>query len=246
MSNLYLSFTNGLIPLLLLLWIIPLNGQPEVYVDNQGISGNTSSDLLRRLDRDVLKKNPDVCIILVGTNDLLNSAKMITLSEYSDNIARLIHRISDAGIEPVLISPPPVDTLYLFQRHDRRSYPQSPRQLLEAARDSMAGISLQENVRFIDLYQILKEDRVPTHNKDVIIQNESNSQVSDGVHLTAEGNQLLATLVYEKLKEEHLLDESVHIICFGDSLTYGVRMEGAGSSDGNTYPSYLKSLILSR
>ncbi|WP_372934509.1 hypothetical protein [Mariniphaga sediminis] len=33
------------------------------------------------------------------------------------------------------------------------------------------------------------------------------------------------------------------IICFGDSLTFGVYMKGEGTAEGDTYPAILKQLI---
>lgn len=220
------------------------NGQYAVDVLNKGAPGNSSSDLLHRVEEDVLSEHPDVCVILVGTNDLLNTSKMVALSNYIHNIRSLADRTIRAGIKTILVSPPPVDTVYLFQRHDQFRYSQPPNQLLKMANDSLAMICELENIPFIDLYKDLRNKNTPQHKKDMIIQNEWNMQVPDGVHFTAQGNELLATLVMNYLVELKYLCSSVRIVCFGDSLTYGVRMNGAGTTTGDTYPAYLKNQII--
>lgn len=111
------------------------------------------------------------------------------------------------------------------------------------ARDSISMICDRENLPFIDLFVNLWNREIPDHNRDSIIQNEWNMQVPDGVHFTAEGNELLADLVVDRLVELHSLFPAVRIVCFGDSLTYGSRMKGAGTSTGHTYPAYLKNKI---
>lgn len=40
------------------------------HVYNEGINGNTTFDVLKRLDSSVYSKNPDIVVLLVGTNDL--------------------------------------------------------------------------------------------------------------------------------------------------------------------------------
>ena len=44
----------------------------EFKIINKGISGNNSTHLLKRLDRDLLASNPDIVFILIGTNDIAN------------------------------------------------------------------------------------------------------------------------------------------------------------------------------
>lgn len=237
------SLLKFMICLKIVLWCALTYAQSGVVVLNKGLPGNATSDLLIRVDQDVLKDPPNICVILVGTNDLLNTSKMVTLSEYTSTLSTVIERVIRVGIKPVLISPPPVDTVFLFQRHNRFKYSKSPNQLLEMASDSIAAMCDLKNIPFIDLFAKLRNGHIPDHNRDTIIQNEWNMQVPDGVHFTAEGNELLAELVMDRLVEWKYLSSSVRIVCFGDSLTYGSRMNGAGTSSGNTYPAYLKDQI---
>ena len=44
-------------------------------VFNEGVAGNTSIDLEKRIETDVLNRGAHLVIVMVGTNDMLNSKK---------------------------------------------------------------------------------------------------------------------------------------------------------------------------
>ncbi|MBN1604548.1 MAG: hypothetical protein JW915_23265 [Chitinispirillaceae bacterium] len=213
------------------------------YVLNKGTPGNITKDLLVRVYRDVIVHKPDVVVLLIGTNDLLNTRKMVSMTEYYKNIEQLADSLLSHNIHLVVVSPPTVDTLYLYQRHDASLYPAPPLQLLESARDTIETLCLRKNLLFVDLFTHLMEMGVPLHEEDYIIRNRMNSGESDGIHFTIEGNRLLAQLVYGKLKENFGELRNLKIICFGDSITFGVYMKGRGTAEGDTYPAVLKRLI---
>ena len=66
-------------------------------VINAGVGGNRSSQLLKRLDRDVLAKQPTTVVLMVGTNDRLNSGGFIDIKSYRKNVESLIDQIEAAG-----------------------------------------------------------------------------------------------------------------------------------------------------
>ena len=66
---------------------------------NSGIGGETSKDLLKRIDRDVLSFNPDIVIITIGGND---TWKDLTIQEYQDFLTQTIEKIKDIKALPVL------------------------------------------------------------------------------------------------------------------------------------------------
>ncbi len=78
-----------------------LSGTPII---NAGISGDTTVDVLARLDADVLSQNPSVVILLVGGNDILQRAyadaveadsNVTFLDEIINAILRLFGKIPD-------------------------------------------------------------------------------------------------------------------------------------------------------
>ncbi|MEU4842674.1 SGNH/GDSL hydrolase family protein [Nocardia testacea] len=73
---------------------------------NAGVNGNTSADLLDRLDTDVLACRPDAVVVLVGTNDVRAD---VALDTYRDNLTAIADRVTAAGTTRVaLMSLPPL------------------------------------------------------------------------------------------------------------------------------------------
>lgn len=214
-----------------------------VEVINAGIGGNTSTDLLKRMHSDVIQQQPNIVLIMVGTNDMVNSGKLTSFETYQKNLKAMVDACKAKDIQVVLMSPPPVDTTYLFQRHDRHKFKTPPNEKLDSAGSIMAEMAARENLVFIDLQSEFMARGLPQHNTDKIIMNVMNSGHADGVHPTAEGYAFVGKLIYDRLKQEKLIHKDIKIVCFGDSITYGSRMEGAGTSTGDTYPAVLLRLI---
>ena len=227
--------------LALVISLVSCNRNAELI--NAGISGNNTLDLLERLDRDVLDENPDLVIIMVGTNDVLNSAKMISYRDYAENLWQIIRKIKEAGVEVLLLSPTPVDTVYLFERHERSFYEHTPGMKLDSLSGIMQQLSSDYNTLFLDLGNTFKARNLPRHNQDLYIRNPTNSGVRDGVHPTVPGYQLIAETIFQFLVKNDLLHGKMKIVCFGDSITYGSGAKGAGTLAGENYPSFLSMMI---
>lgn len=52
-------------------YVSELERRLNITIDNQGVSGDTTADVLARLDTDVLSKNPSTVIVFIGGNDEL-------------------------------------------------------------------------------------------------------------------------------------------------------------------------------
>jgi len=211
------------------------NNEEAKKVINAGIGGNTTKDLLKRIDQDVLAKNPDVVIMMVGTNDMLNSKKMINYKNYKANLNTLIQKIKSTGSKLVLLSPIPADSKYLFERHDERLFKESPNEKIDKAGDIVESLAKDNHVYFYDLNAEFKALNLPQHNQDMLIRNEKNSGKKDGVHPTALGYRFIAENVSYFLNEHQLIKRHQKIICFGDSIT-------RGGGKGANYPTYLNAL----
>lgn len=70
---------------------------------NAGVPGNTSAQMLARLQADVLTHTPDVVVMMFTVNDRSNS---IPLSTHEANYRNLIEQCTTAGAKVVLMSPP--------------------------------------------------------------------------------------------------------------------------------------------
>ncbi len=70
-----------------------------VPIENAGVSGDTSAQALARIE-DVVARNPDIVIILVGGNDAL---QRVPVAETERNLAAIIKRMKEAGAKPILV-----------------------------------------------------------------------------------------------------------------------------------------------
>jgi len=69
------------------------------YVRNSGISGNTTAQMLARIDRDVIAYQPDICFILGGTNDV---GADVPTSTIVANIEAMVDKLQAANILPII------------------------------------------------------------------------------------------------------------------------------------------------
>lgn len=76
---------------------------------NAGISGNTSAQLLARIQTDVIAYAPDVCMVMIGTNDFVSGMASSAYSSLFNNVEQIVLALLKAGILPVIVTPPPRD-----------------------------------------------------------------------------------------------------------------------------------------
>jgi len=74
-----------------------LIGRPVI---NEGVSGETAADALRRMDRDVLAQKPEIVLVLLGGNDLL---QQLPLDRTFESLETVVRRCTDSGAMVVLI-----------------------------------------------------------------------------------------------------------------------------------------------
>ncbi|MBZ5534650.1 MAG: SGNH/GDSL hydrolase family protein [Acidobacteriia bacterium] len=81
---------------------------PEKPYINRGISGQTTAQILVRMYPDVIKLQPDVVIILAGTNDIAGNTGSVTLAMIQDNFRAITELAEKHGIKVVLCTLTPV------------------------------------------------------------------------------------------------------------------------------------------
>lgn len=129
---------------------------PEGFtIINSGISGDSMAGGLKRLDRDVLRFNPDIVIISFGMNDVNSTIG----ARFREELREAIHRIRDHGrCSIVLRTPNPMINLWNGQEQL-----ESPEQGKMVKRD-LAGFSeiirlvaKEEKTLLVDHYLLWKE-----------------------------------------------------------------------------------------
>jgi lysophospholipase L1-like esterase len=89
------------------------NAFPYLNAINAGISGETTTQMLTRFERDVIQKHPTYLVILAGTNDLYMG---VSLSTTQANIEQMIALARSKSIQPILCSVLPTSPKW----YDRR------------------------------------------------------------------------------------------------------------------------------
>jgi acyl-CoA thioesterase I len=75
-----------------------LSGSVRYPVINAGVSGDTTTKALARLDRDVISKNPRGVIIELGANDYLQApGSERAVNQAFDNLSQMIVRVQETG-----------------------------------------------------------------------------------------------------------------------------------------------------
>ncbi|GEO06064.1 hypothetical protein AAE02nite_37280 [Adhaeribacter aerolatus] len=210
---------------------------------NKGIAGNSTNDLIKRIDQDVLAEKPDLVIMLVGTNDMLNSGKFISYGQFQANYAAMLNKLKAQNISVVVMSPPPVDTAYLFKRHQRALFTEDPNHKIDSVSSIIRQLAQVNQIYFMDLNKLFKAAGSPNPSAQSLLINQANFNKADGVHPTAAGYRFMAQHLYDFLQANHLLKKNKKILCFGDSITFGAFMDGQGTAGGETYPAFLQALL---
>jgi len=71
-----------------------LQNKVNIPVINAGVSGNTTSQALARINTDVLSQNPQIVIILLGANDLL---QWVNIADTEYSLQEIISKINNGN-----------------------------------------------------------------------------------------------------------------------------------------------------
>jgi lysophospholipase L1-like esterase len=131
-------------------------GKPYI---NRGISGQTTPQMLIRFRADVIALNPEVVVILAGTNDIAGNTGPMTLEMIADNLMSMAELAEAHGISVVLASVMPVCD-YIRPQTDRRP-PEKIRALnawIKAYAEKNGHIYLDYYSALIDGQQMFKKE----------------------------------------------------------------------------------------
>lgn len=205
----------------------------QVRVINDGFPGENTSELDARLDDALQQFNPDYVVLFAGSNDALNDKKFLPARETRAHLRYMADRIKRHGAQVIMVTVHDPDLARLMTRHKPEAYGNTPPlQRLALINEQVRRVARVEHASLVPFAGVLQK------------AGGANSELStDGVHLTAKGYGLLATAVRAQLPK-HFSDGAT-ILCFGDSLTYGIGVRSASSptDTAETYPAQLRVLL---
>lgn len=76
-------------------------GRGSTLVLNRGIGGNTTADVLKRLDPEVLREKPDIVVLLISGNDAGNKSQDRAVTRA--NLEQIVGRIKQGGAKVLML-----------------------------------------------------------------------------------------------------------------------------------------------
>ncbi len=205
-------------------------------VINTGIAGNTTTNLIKRIDTDCLAHKPELVIMMVGTNDMANG-KHVAPDKYKSNLLWLAEKIQDSGARLLMMTILPFYEPYLLTRHPAEFFqPEGAEGRRKQVNQIIQDVATARKADLLDLGSIFEKVGKVGLDPESLIRNEANSGKTDGVHPTRDGYRFLALAVSQYVQYHQL--PTGKIVCFGDSIT-----KGDGSIDKESYPAYLAKLL---
>jgi lysophospholipase L1-like esterase len=202
---------------------------PRFTVLNKGSLGQNSESGRTKLAADVLQLKPDVVLIYIGMNDVINDRFFTTLDRYVENMAWMIDEARQAGIKPVICTMHHCVETNIYKHHAREKFgDETPNTKMDRYNAALRKLATEQHIGLADYDATTRQRALDDYLS------------SDGVHLSPAGNRLLAKTFFDIIAS-HLRGQE-KIVCYGDSLTYGFGNKGAGTAEGETYPAMLAKL----
>jgi lysophospholipase L1-like esterase len=150
-------------------------GKPYV---NRGIGGQTTAQMLVRMYPDVIALEPQVMVILAGTNDIAGNTGPMTLEAIEDNLMTMAELAKAHDIKVVFSSVMPVCD------YIRNQTTQRPPEKIIALNAWMKDYAARNNLVYLDYYTPMLDD------KQMLKQEITN----DGLHPNDAGYELIVPL----------------------------------------------------
>lgn len=94
-------------------WVSVVARKLEMEIENLGVNGDTFAGIRIRLEKDVIPKEPDLCIITAGTNDVFLGYEIIDIK---NTIKDMIVTLEKEGVIPIFTTPIPTIDDYMDKK----------------------------------------------------------------------------------------------------------------------------------
>ena len=155
------------------------------YID-KGISGQNTTQMLSRFDKDVVSLNPQVVVIMGGTNDL---AQGVSKPDIVANISSMAQMASSAGIKVVLCSVTPNNDEY-----SRLSNPKTKGAHIVALNEMIQTLCADNGYTYCDYWTSLVTDAAT----DLSLKTEY--RLYDNLHPGPDGYDVMEAIIQPVLE----------------------------------------------
>jgi lysophospholipase L1-like esterase len=163
----------------------------KVEILNAGISGNKSTDMAARLQRDVIDRKPTIVTISCGINDVWHSflykpPKGVDLATYTKTMTQMVRQIKTSTQAEIYLLTPTVIYEKLLSEQNMK---------LEPYCETVRQIARQEQVNLVDLNELFTLVIRATQ----MGGSPDFHPTSDGVHMKPSGNFLMGAAILRAL-----------------------------------------------
>lgn len=155
---------------------------PQYVVYNRGIGGDTTEGLLRRMDESIFELNPEIVVLLMGTNDfgVLNASVEDVFIRMEKIVSLIQEKLPKTKIILQSVYPvnPRIDPISVGLRKNRD---------IKLLNEKYASIN---NIIYLDLYAKLIDDE----------GNLSKDYSVEGLHINATGYEKITSIISQLLK----------------------------------------------
>ncbi|MDE7438977.1 MAG: GDSL family lipase [Clostridia bacterium] len=166
----------------------PIYPDTDIELINKGISGNEVSDLLARVQTDVIAHKPDAVVIMIGINNIIHKftgGKELNFKQFEKDLTELLTVLKKAGITVIFLEP------FLLPAPDKRRMRKLFDDELKII-DRVASSLADEFVAYDEMFNGLALS-IPYTEYSL-----------DGVHPTHRGSRLIADTAIKAIRK-HLL-----------------------------------------
>jgi isoamyl acetate esterase len=157
-----------------------------------GIGGNKVYDLYLRMEEDVLVKNPGMVFIYVGVNDVWHKSSFGTgtdADKFEKFYQAVIKKLTEKNIKVILCTPAAIGEKTDFSNNQDGD--------LNEYSKIIRGLAAKNNLAIVDLRKLFLDYNLKNNTDN----NAKGVLTTDGVHLNAKGNQLVADEMWKIIKE---------------------------------------------
>lgn len=171
-------------------------GDKPLEVINSGISGDNVDGAVNRLERDVLRHNPDAVVVCFGLNDVCRGRE--NLENYISKLEHIFKQIQDKGIRVIFMTPNMMNTyvhestLESAKRAANTTAKMQNEGTFDLYIDSAKSLCNRMNVTVVDAYSKWKQMHESGIDTTVLLSNLIN-------HPTREMHDLFANMLIEVL-----------------------------------------------
>ncbi len=162
----------------------------EVAFIHAGIGGNTSADMLKRINADVIRRKPTWVFFSCGVNDSPNPAADnpgVPLDKYIKNVSTIFDKLDKTGAKIVVLSQTPV-------LEDDPNYGANIN--LASYNSELKRMALERKYIYLDPGAAIR--KAIAEKKD----SKKRTLTWDGTHLNNRGNAIFADVVLKGLEQE--------------------------------------------